>query len=131
MTNDDPASPAEVIQTILLVEDDEDAGVFIAQVLKEERPYVVLHMTDGAHALEAVGSIKPNLFILDYRLPGFDGLELFDRLHAIPGLEMVPALMMSATYPSQKEIQKRHISFLTKPFEISDLLAVVDELLAK
>ena len=131
MTNDDPASPAEVIQTILLVEDDEDVGVFIAQVLKEERPYVVLHMTDGAHTLEVVGSIKPNLFILDYRLPGFDGLELYDRLHAIPGLEMVPALMMSATYPSQKEIQKRHISFLTKPFEISDLLAVVDELLAK
>ena len=96
MTHDDQATPAEIIQTVLLVEDDEDVGAFIAQVLKEERPYVVLHMTDGAHALEAVGSIKPNLFILDYRLPGFDGLELYDRLHAISGLEMVPALIMSA-----------------------------------
>src|SRR5947209_13316932 len=84
------------LQTILLVvEDDVDIGAFIAQALKNETPYKVLHVTDAARALEVVSSIKPSLLILDYSLPGIDGLELADRLHSIEGLETVPIIMIS------------------------------------
>lgn len=124
MTDDTPS-------TILLVEDDEDIGAFLVQVFQEERPYVVLHLTDGAHALEAVRSVKPNVFLLDYQLPGIDGLELYDRLHQTAGLEHVPALVMSANSPPPKELRKREVAFIAKPFEIADLLTAVDALLPK
>ncbi len=127
MTDDGPISTG--IHTILLVEDTDEISDFITQVLRDEMPHAVLHVTDASHALEAVKSIKPSLFILDYRLPGIDGLELSDRLHAIEGLETIPTLMMSANLPPRKAMQQRHISFLAKPFDLSDLLQAIEELL--
>ncbi|MGH2493446.1 MAG: response regulator [Ktedonobacteraceae bacterium] len=117
------------IQTILLVEDDEDIGEFIAQALKDETPYTVLHVTDGTRALDAVNSLKPGLFILDYQLPGINGIELHDRLHAIKELATIPTLIVSANIPSRKEMQQRQIVFLKKPFDLNELFKVVEELL--
>ncbi len=119
------------IQTILLVEDDEDIGEFITQALKDETPHAVLHVTDAAHALEAVNSIKPSLFILDFQIPGIDGFELHDRLHAIKDLETVPTLMISADAPSRKEMQQRHIVFLKKPFDLNELFDLIEKLLPR
>jgi DNA-binding response OmpR family regulator len=119
------------IQTLLLVEDDEDIGEFIVQVLNDETPYSALHVNDAIQALETVGSIKPNLFILDYHLPGIDGLELSDRLHSIEGLETTPTLMLSAHPPSLKELRQRQIVLLKKPFDLSDLLKAVEKLMPR
>ena len=117
------------IQTILLVEDDEDIGEFIAQALKDETPYTVLHVIDGTRALDAVNSLKPSLFILDYQLPGINGIELHDRLHAIKELATIPTLIVSANIPSRKEMQQRQIAFLKKPFDLNELFKVIEELL--
>lgn len=117
------------IETILLVEDDEDIGEFIAQALKDETPYTVLHVTDGTRALDAVNSVKPSLFILDYQLPGINGIELHDRLHAIKELETIPTLIVSANVPSRKDMQQRQIAFLKKPFDLNELFKAVEGLL--
>jgi len=116
--------------TILLVEDDEDISIFMAQVLTDETPYEALSVPDATSALEAVDSIKPSLFILDYRLPGLNGLELSDRLHSIEGLETVPTMMISANYPPRNELQQRHITYLKKPFDLSHFLTAVEKLIA-
>ena len=117
------------IETILLVEDDEDIGEFIAQALKDETPYTVLHVTDGTRALDAVNSVKPSLFILDYQLPGINGIELHDRLHAIKELETIPTLIVSANVPSRKDMHQRQIAFLKKPFDLNELFKAVEGLL--
>jgi len=135
LTSDEPEATTHNetnLQTILLVvDDDEDIGEFIAQALKDETPYQVLHVTDATRALEAVNSIKPSLFILDYSLPGIDGLKLADHLHSIDGLETVPTVMMSAIVPPTKEMRKRKITFLSKPFDLNDLFATIEKLLAE
>jgi CheY-like chemotaxis protein len=117
------------IRTILLVEDDEAISEFLSRLIEQETPYKALHVTDAAEALQVVASIKPSLLILDYQLPGINGLELFDRLHSIEGLEMVPTIMVSANFPSRKAIQQRQITFIQKPFDLPDLLTAIDELL--
>ena len=119
------------ISTILLVEDDADIGEFIAQALKDETTYTVLHVADGTRALEAVHSVKPSLFILDYQLPGINGIELHDRLHAIEELEAIPTLIVSANFPSRKEMQQRQIAFLKKPFDLNELFKLIEKLLAR
>lgn len=117
-------------QTILLVEDDEDISFFMTQVLEQETPYEALHVPDATSALEVVDSVKPDLFILDYRLPDLNGLELSDRLHSIEGLETVPTMMISANTLPRNELQQRHITYLKKPFDLSRLLTEVEKLLA-
>ena len=119
------------MQPILIVEDENDIAEFLTQILGEIMPYPILPLPSARDALEAVRSIKPSLFLLDYRLPDSDGLSLSDRLHATNGLEEVPTLMMSASPPPRKEMQKRHITFLPKPFDISDLLETIADLLPK
>jgi DNA-binding NtrC family response regulator len=119
------------IQTILLVEDDEEISAIIVRLLEQETCYKTIAVTDAIQALEVINSMKPNVFILDYRLPGINGLELFDRLHAIKGLESVPTLMYSANSPSRKALQERQITFLAKPFELDKLLQAVEKLIAQ
>jgi|ERR1051326_4511697 DNA-binding response OmpR family regulator len=117
-------------QTILLVEDDEDISFFMTQVLEHETPYEAVHVPDATSALEVADTVKPDLFILDYRLPDLNGLELSDRLHSIEGLEAVPTMMISANTLPRSELRQRHITYLKKPFDLSHLLAAVEKLLA-
>ena len=134
MPDDQPDTGASTeihIQTILLVEDDADIGEFIAQALNDETPYTILHVVDGTRAREVVNSVKPDLFILDYQLPGMNGIELHDRLHEIKGFEKIPTLIISANVPSRKEMQQRQIAFLKKPFDLNDLFKSIEKLLAQ
>ncbi|HEV2583848.1 MAG TPA: response regulator, partial [Ktedonobacteraceae bacterium] len=124
-----PSSQEKSLQIILVVEDDEAIGDLLVQILKSETPYVTLLVTDAMQALETVKSIKPGLFILDYHLPGINGVELHDRLHAIKGLETVPTLMMSARAPARQAIGQRHITLLRKPFELATILKAISSLL--
>src|ERR1700736_2697483 len=105
-------------QVVLVVEDEEMISDFIVRLLEQETPYKALSVPNAIQALELVNVIKPDLFMLDYQLPGINGLELFDRLHARKGLEAVPALMFSANALPQKALQERHIIFLMKPFDL-------------
>ncbi|GAC1568318.1 MAG: hypothetical protein NVS3B14_17150 [Ktedonobacteraceae bacterium] len=134
MTSDmseDTANNAASIQTIFIVEDDDAISDFLVRLIEQETSYKALHATDATQALHAVSSIKPSLFILDYHLPGIDGLELHDRLHSIKGLETVPTLMVSATFPSRRALQERQILFIKKPFELSDLLNAIEKVVAR
>ncbi len=117
------------LHILLVVEDDAEIGDFLTDALREITPYHPLHVTNAVQALEAVATLTPNLCILDYHLPGIDGLELADRLRASKGLESVPILMLSANPPSRKALQERGIRFLAKPFDLAALLKAVEELL--
>ncbi|MBV9690708.1 MAG: response regulator [Ktedonobacteraceae bacterium] len=115
------------VKTILVVEDDAD----IADILLctfEETPYKVIVVGDGSQALKIVATIKPHLFLLDYYLPAMNGLQLYDQLHSIKGLEDIPTIIMSANLPENK-IQQRKITYLKKPFELNDILQMVTTLL--
>ena len=71
------------LKLILLVEDDTANATCITQIISQETPYHVFLATNSCRALEVVKHLKPQLFILDYRLPGMDGIKLYDQLHAI------------------------------------------------
>jgi CheY-like chemotaxis protein len=111
----------------LAVEDEEDIEEFLVAVIEQETPYHALHVPDAAHAFEVVRSLKPDLIIVDYHLPGIDGLELADRLHAMRGFDAIPTLMISSDPPPARALQERHIALLEKPFELNELLAAIED----
>lgn len=115
-------------KTILVVEDDAGIGTFLVQAILQETPYQAMLVTDGFQALNAVNNIRPGLFILDYQLPRMNGIELYDQLHTMTGLEEVPAIIMSARLP-KNEIEKRRLTGMSKPLELDDLLFTIEKLL--
>ncbi len=116
-------------KVILVVEDDHDIGEVLVEAITHESPYQAMLAFDGLDALRMVQGIKPHLFVLDYQLPGMNGIELYDRLHAIETLADAPALMMSARLPYQ-ELEKRKIVGMNKPIDLDEFLQTLDQLLA-
>jgi CheY-like chemotaxis protein len=116
------------IKTILLVEDDTIIAELLVQMITQETHYQVFSVPDGLEALDLVKHVKPQLLILDYRLPTIHGIELYDRLHKIEGLEQVPAILLSVNAPL-KEITQRKLMYMRKPFDIYKLLETIHRLL--
>jgi len=114
---------------IFIVEDDDIMVEFLVAVISDETPYQVLAVHNGYEALEAVKEIKPHLFLLDYLLPGMNGLDLYDQLYAREEVADTPTIMYSTVLPTQ-EVEKRHITAFCKPFDLDELLSTIEVLLA-
>ena len=119
----------EPSKRIVIVEDDPIMEEFLVLALSEETPYQVTAVPNGFKALDVVKEITPHLFLLDYLLPGMNGLELSDRLHSREDLAEIPTIMYSTNLPTQ-ELELRHITGLSKPFELDELLSMIERLLA-
>jgi CheY-like chemotaxis protein len=115
--------------TILIVEDDAAIGDFLQQLIEEETPYSSTVVSNGPHALEMAKQIHPCLFLLDYRLPGMTGVEIFDRLQMMEETRGVPTIMMSATLPTD-DLRKRGIYQLRKPMDIGNVIRMITHALA-
>ena len=124
-----PAAQSPRSATILIVEDDADIREFLQQLIEEETPYSTTVVSNGMQALERASYIHPCLLLLDYRLPGINGLELYDRLQQKEETNGVPAIMMSATLPVT-ELQRRGIHQLRKPMDIGGVIRMITHALA-
>ncbi len=118
---------------ILVVEDDEDHRALYSQAFGLLTPYHVQVVRNGPQALHFVEHVKPNVFILDYRLSGMNGLDLYDQLHAIPGLERIPAIIISSVSSEEatQEIESRHLLHVEKPFDLDEFLVTIKQALAQ
>lgn len=97
----------------------------------EKGQYHLLFVNDAYEALLVARQRKPDLFLIDYHLPGMDGIQLYDHLHAQEGCNAIPALLMSATAGRwQEERHKRQLPGLEKPFSIEELLEALERILA-
>jgi CheY-like chemotaxis protein len=120
----------QTVKTILVVDDDSAVGEFIIQALKMETPHHAVLVNDGLQALEVAKTLVPDLFVLDYRLPHMNGLELYERLRTIERLKTVPTLLISAS-ASRQELESQHVLFLEKPFGLEELLQAIQPLLTE
>jgi CheY-like chemotaxis protein len=85
---------------------------------------------DGVAALNVVEEIIPDLFLLDYHLPVMNGLELYDKLHTIKGLEDIPAILITAGV-LEHDISNRKLVGISKPVDLEKLLDLIEDLLAE
>ncbi len=113
-------------KTILLIEDSPIFGKILARAIAQFTPYHVIHLGDGSHILQTLSENKPHLLVLDYDLPGMNGIEIYDLVHATKGWEDLPAIMVSAGLPYQ-EIEQRKIPGLAKPCSTSEFVRVIEE----
>ena len=118
------------MKTILIVEDDADIGELYFDTISQETPHQAVLVPDGVAALNVVEEIIPDLFLLDYHLPVMNGLELYDQLHTIKGLEGIPAILITAGV-LEHDISNRKLVGISKPIDLEKLLDLIEDLLAE
>jgi len=118
-------------ETILVIED--DRSMRDGLVLNFElRGYHVLAAADGEEGLQKSFDTSPDLIVLDIMLPGFSGLEILSELRARQ--ENVPVLILSARDTTGNKVEGLDLGaddYVTKPFELPELLARVEAMLRR
>jgi hypothetical protein len=86
---------AHIANDILVVEDNDIAGLQIRSAL-EEKGYRIRIASNGKEALETIKQSCPRAIILDLMMPGMDGFQVLDTLRAAPETRNLPILVLSA-----------------------------------
>jgi len=107
---------------LLLVDDDPDLSKLISLRLSSAG-YRVRTADSGETALAALATARPGAVITDMRMPGIDGMQLFEAIHRQHPALPVIILTAHGTIPDAVSATQRGIfAFLTKPFDSQDLL---------
>ena len=118
------------MEHILVIEDDPAIRDLLRRGLAYEN-YKVTATADGASGLSAARDNPPDLVILDWMMPGMDGLEVCKRLRAASN---VPILMLTAKESVSDRVTGLETGaddYMTKPFAFPELLARVHALLRR
>jgi two-component system response regulator MprA len=117
-------------ERVLVVEDDIKIGDFIRRGLIYEG-YQVEVALDGESGLIAARERPPDLVILDWMLPGVDGLEVLRRLRAAGDLPVLMLTAKDAVADRVAGLETGADDYLVKPFAFEELLARVRALLRR
>ncbi|UYN92224.1 MAG: response regulator transcription factor [Anaerolineales bacterium] len=115
---------------ILVIEDDEAILAFLRRGLGYEG-YEVETAETGQKGLALAGGNRPDLVVLDWMLPGMDGLEVCKRLRA---MGKIPILMLTAKDSVNDRVQGLDAGaddYMVKPFNLDELLARIRALLRR
>ena len=117
----------------VLVADDEPEVVDLVEMMLEmEGGYITLSAMDGLQTLECIRSERPDLILLDVRMPKLSGLGVLDHLRSDPTTADIPVIMLSvaATYPDVRTaLDRGALAYLAKPFELREMTRLVARVL--
>ena len=112
---------------ILIVDDNPETLALLGRIL-DERGYRVRPASNGRHALKSVAARRPDLILLDVKMPGMDGYEVCRRLKSEEKSRNVPVIFISAHGETAKKVEGFKVGgvdFIAKPFEREEVLARV------
>ena len=110
---------------ILIVDDEEEVRASMREYL-ESNGYAIVEAADGEEALAKAFTEKPDLLLLDLRLPKVDGYQVCQTLKGNPITSVIPIIMvtaLNATPQKVKGIEYGADDYIEKPFDLEELLA--------
>src|SRR3954453_2641336 len=122
----DGSTSAGSSRRVLVAEDEALIRLDLKEMLEEEGYVVVGEAGDGEAAVSMAEHLRPDLVILDVKMPGLDGLVAAER---IGEARLAPVVMLTAF--SQRELVERArdagaMAYLVKPFSRSDLVPAIE-----
>lgn len=109
---------------VLLVEDDADIRRLYAIGLNQ-RGFEVKLASNGAEAVDRVGSERPDYILLDWLMPLMDGSEVLERLQSQNGVTSGIEIIVISGEPAPEELPPRIRSWLTKPLSVDELVSEI------
>jgi two-component system, NtrC family, response regulator AtoC len=110
---------------VLIVDDEPGVRESLRMVLKEQ--YDAVQASSGEEALEVLGSLRPDLVLLDVLMSGMDGLAVLERIKEQD--PRIPVLMLTATKTVKTAVTAMKLGafdYVTKPFDVEELLIIVE-----
>jgi len=118
---------------VLVVDDDRDTRDLLQTAL-EQRGFSIVLTSSGKRALTLARQERPNLILLDLKLPGMDGYEVLQRLKSMPETVEIPVVIITGSLTDEELKQQKLLSlgaarFMTKPFAVDELVNEIDVLM--
>ncbi|MES1025992.1 EAL domain-containing protein [Gloeocapsa sp. BRSZ] len=126
------SSPLDASRTILIVDDVPENLRVLSKTLLGQG-YQVRCAKNGAMALMGANTAPPDVILLDIKMPDLDGYEVCRRLKASPTTRDIPVVFLSASddvLDKVKAFEVGGVDYITKPFEIAEVLARVQSQIA-
>ncbi len=113
---------------ILIVDDEPDILKSVKFIL-EKAGYEVFTADDGEEGVEMAKKQRPDIILLDLRLPGKDGFEVCGELKGDQNFRNIPIILLTASAGIRKKDFEgcSHDGFILKPFQYAELLAKIRE----
>lgn len=121
------------MKKILVVDDDQILRRVLQNSL-EQQGYQVITVNSGKDALAIFNQDVPDIIVSDVSMPEMDGFEFCRQLRSQPSGKLVPFIFLSAKSELDDRIQGHSIGaddYLTKPFEMKELLAKIEALIER
>jgi response regulator NasT len=122
--------PEETRKRVLVAEDESIIRMDIVETLREAGFDVVAEAGDGEQAVSLATEHKPDIIVMDIKMPNMDGIEAAEKIQALK----IPVVLLTAF--SQKELVERAteagaMAYVVKPFSPSDLLPAIEIALSR
>lgn len=117
----------------ILIVDDTPANLRLLSNMLAERGYKVRSVISGKMALTTARAAPPDLILLDIRMPEMDGYEVCEQLKADEDTHDIPIIFISALDAAQDKVKAftvGGVDYVTKPFQLEEVLARVETHLA-
>ncbi len=113
--------------------DDDDANRYVHTRMLQRAGFNVIEASTGLQALQLIAEIKPDLIVLDVKLPDIHGFEVCRRIKADPTTASIPVLHLSASFIQMEDkaeaLEGGADGYLTQPVQSRELIATVNALL--
>jgi DNA-binding response OmpR family regulator len=118
--------------SVLVVDDEPTITEVVARYL-QRAGYATQTASDGARAVDAAAALRPDLVVLDVRLPRLDGLEVMRRLRSEDRTRPAVILLTGRSEESDRIVGLRlgADDYVVKPFSAAELVARVDAVLRR
>ena len=123
------AETAGVCRKVLVVDDNGDAAALVAEVL-HAHGYEVRFALDGPAALALMDGFAPDVALLDIGLPGMDGYELAQRLHARLAPRRIPLIAITGYGRDDDRRRTNQAGFdlhLVKPVDFARIQEAIEQ----
>jgi DNA-binding response OmpR family regulator len=114
---------------VLIVEDEADLA-WVEQFNLETEGFEVKVALEGRAAIQALESFAPHIVVLDLMLPQVDGWSVLARAQELPADRRPKVILVSAVARAGDQVRAERLgvgSFLPKPFDIDELVRLVEE----
>ena len=121
------------MQTILVIEDEEDIAELVAFNLRRS-DFEVEVAHDGLRGLDTARRLLPDLIVLDLMMPGMDGVTLFKELQREADTRKIPVIMLTARGQTEDKIlglEAGADDYMTKPFSPKELVLRVKNVIKR
>jgi len=119
--------------TVMVVEDEEIIQKMVCANLRASG-YEVLSALDGDAAIAILKVTKPDIILLDIKMPGLSGWEVLTKMRTYSHLKAIPVIIMTASLresDTELSAQMGAQSLLVKPFSIEQMFEEIECVLGK